>query len=67
MHRLIIRSIIVAMVPSIILITVGCQKLNMHKAPREDLYFAVPDYIPELEQESRAVNRRDRSNTEIAE
>lgn len=43
------KVLIVLIIPSISLITSGCQKLNMHPAPREDMYFSVPDYIPELE------------------
>ncbi|MFH1303268.1 MAG: hypothetical protein ABIK07_19560 [Planctomycetota bacterium] len=52
MNQNLMKAMILVVVPGISLITSGCQKLNMHQAPREDTYFSVPDHIPELEQKS---------------
>lgn len=45
-----LKTLAIAIVSSISLMASGCQKMNMHPPPREDLYYSVPDHIPELEQ-----------------
>ena len=56
------KALLVLIIPSISFFATGCEmlphalqpspwsKLNRGPAPREDTYFSVPDYIPELEQ-----------------
>ncbi len=58
------KALLVLIIPSISFFASGCEmlphalhpsqwsKLNRGPAPREDTYFSVPDYIPELEQNS---------------
>ncbi len=60
------KSLLVVIIPSVSLFSSGCEmlphamqpsqwgKLNRGPAPREDTYFSVPDYIPELEQHKRS-------------
>ena len=62
------KVLLVLIIPSISLFSSGCQmmphalqpnqwgKLNRGPAPREDTYFSVPDYIPELEKEKNTQN-----------
>tara|TARA_R110002111_G_scaffold67_2_gene607 strand:+ start:30367 stop:30576 length:210 start_codon:yes stop_codon:yes gene_type:complete len=62
------KALLIVIIPCISLIASGCdllphalqpdqwKKLNRGPAPRQDTYFSVPDYIPELDQKARPVS-----------
>jgi len=62
------KALLVLIIPSISLFASGCEmlphalqpsqwsKLNRGPAPREDTYFSVPDYIPELDKKRSSQN-----------
>jgi len=62
------KTLLVLIIPGISLFASGCEmmphalqpgqwgKLNRGPAPREDTYFSVPDYIPELDQKKNKQN-----------
>ncbi|WP_298861226.1 hypothetical protein [uncultured Gimesia sp.] len=66
--KILSKALLVLIIPSISFFASGCEmlphalqpnqwsKLNRGPAPREDTYFSVPDYIPELEQKKSSQN-----------
>lgn len=66
--KILSKVLLVLIIPSTTFFASGCEmmphalqpsqwgKLNRGPAPREDTYFSVPDYIPELEQKSLVEN-----------
>lgn len=66
--KVLTKVLLIAIIPSMSFLASGCEmlphalqpgqwhKLNRGPAPRQDTYFSVPDYIPELEQQTDSVS-----------